>query len=58
MSAALEVGATISHHHGVGQARSRWVADELGGWMRVWRAVKSGLDPEGIMNPRAVGGAS
>jgi len=58
MSAALELGATISHHHGVGQARARWVADELGGWMRVWRAVKSGLDPDGIMNPRAVGGRS
>ena len=58
MSAALELGATISHHHGVGQVRSRWVADELGGWMRVWRAVKAGLDPEGLMNPRAVGGAS
>ena len=56
MSAALNLGATISHHHGVGQARARWVADELGGWMNVWRAVKSGIDPEGIMNPRAVGG--
>jgi len=58
MSAALELGATISHHHGVGQARARWVADELGGWMRVWRAVKSGVDPDGIMNPRSVGGRS
>jgi alkyldihydroxyacetonephosphate synthase len=58
MSAALELGATISHHHGVGQARARWVADEMGGWIRVWRAVKAGLDPEGIMNPRAMGGVS
>jgi len=57
MSAALELGATISHHHGVGQARSRWVADEMGGWMRVWKAVKEGLDPQGTMNPRAVGGS-
>ena len=56
MSAALELGATISHHHGTGQARSRWVADEMGGWMRVWRAVREGLDPAGIMNPNAVGG--
>jgi alkyldihydroxyacetonephosphate synthase len=58
MSAALELGATISHHHGVGQARARWVADEMGGWMSVWRAVKEGLDPEGVMNPRALGGLS
>jgi alkyldihydroxyacetonephosphate synthase len=58
MSACLELGATISHHHGVGQARARWVAGEMGGWMSVWRAVKEGLDPEGIMNPRALGGVS
>jgi alkyldihydroxyacetonephosphate synthase len=57
MSTALELGATITHHHGVGQARARWVADEMGGWMRVWRAVKEGIDPQGTMNPRAVGGA-
>ena len=56
MSAAGDLGATISHHHGVGQARARWVAGEMGGWMRVWRAVREGLDPDGIMNPRAVGG--
>jgi len=56
MTAALELGATITHHHGVGQARARWVADEMGGWMQVWRAVKQGIDPEAVMNPRAVGG--
>jgi len=57
MSTALELGATISHHHGVGQARARWIADEMGGWMSVWRAVRQGIDPGRIMNPRAVGGA-
>ena len=56
MTAALELGATITHHHGTGQARARWVADEMGGWMAVWRAVRGALDPNGIMNPRAMGG--
>ena len=56
MTAALELGATITHHHGVGQVRARWVADEMGGWMRVWRSIKGSLDPAGVMNPRAVGG--
>jgi alkyldihydroxyacetonephosphate synthase len=56
MTAALELGATITHHHGTGQARARWVASELGGWMSVWRAVKNGIDPEGVMNPRGMGG--
>jgi alkyldihydroxyacetonephosphate synthase len=57
MATALELGATISHHHGVGQVRSRWVADEMGGWMKVWRAVKDGIDPKEIMNPMALGGS-
>ncbi len=57
MSAAIELGATISHHHGVGQVRARWVADEMGGWMRVWRSIKESIDPNGVMNPRGVGGA-
>jgi len=57
MSAAMELGATISHHHGVGQVRARWVADEMGGWMRVWRSIKESIDPDGVMNPRGVGGA-
>ena len=56
MSAAIELGATISHHHGVGQVRARWVADEMGGWMRVWRSIKESIDPNGVMNPRGVGG--
>jgi alkyldihydroxyacetonephosphate synthase len=57
MTAALELGATISHHHGIGQVRARWVADEMGGWMRAWKSVREAIDPHAIMNPRAVGGA-
>lgn len=57
MTAAQELGATITHHHGVGQVRARWIAGELGGWMEVWKTVKNGLDPAGIMNPRAMGGS-
>jgi alkyldihydroxyacetonephosphate synthase len=56
MTAALELGATISHHHGTGQVRARWVAEEMGGWMRVWRSIREAIDPRAIMNPRAVGG--
>ena len=56
MSAAVDLGATISHHHGVGQVRARWVADEMGGWMRVWRSIKESVDPNGVMNPRGMGG--
>lgn len=58
MTIALELGATITHHHGVGRVRARWVADEMGGWMRVWQSIKASIDPQGVMNPRAVGGAT
>jgi alkyldihydroxyacetonephosphate synthase len=57
MSSAIELGATISHHHGVGSVRARWIADEMGGWMQVWRSIRQGLDPMRTMNPRALGGA-
>ncbi len=43
MAACLEVGATISHHHGVGQARARWAPLELGGWSGVWERVRRAL---------------
>ena len=56
MDACLELGATISHHHGVGRARAPWAPRELDGWWPVWQRLRSALDPAGIMNPRAGGG--
>lgn len=50
--AALDAGATLSHHHGVGAARVRYLPDELGdSGMRLLRALKSSFDPDGILNP-------
>ena len=56
MEAALNAGATISHHHGVGQARAAWIQREMGGWWGVWESVRKALDPGGILNPKALGG--
>jgi alkyldihydroxyacetonephosphate synthase len=56
METALRHGATISHHHGVGQVRSPWIGAEMGGWRAVWERLRQALDPEGQLNPRAVGG--
>jgi alkyldihydroxyacetonephosphate synthase len=56
MEAALKTGATISHHHGVGQARAAWIQREMGGWWGVWESVRRALDPGGILNPNALGG--
>ena len=56
MELALRHGATISHHHGVGQARAPWIRSEMGGWWDVWSRVRLALDPSGRLNPRGMGG--
>ena len=53
--AALAAGAALSHHHGVGLARSRYVAEALGASFAVLQAVKAALDPNGILNPGKLG---
>jgi len=55
MRIALENGASISHHHGIGRTRAPWLREELGGWYEVLAAVKRALDPHGIMNPGVLG---
>ncbi|HWD48842.1 MAG TPA: FAD-binding oxidoreductase [Rhizomicrobium sp.] len=45
-------GGTISHHHGVGEDHLPWIEKEksaLG--IEVLRAIKTTLDPKGILNP-------
>ena len=52
MTACLETGGTISHHHGIGRVRREWLARELGtGGLAALRSVKQALDPTGFMNP-------
>lgn len=55
MRTCLEAGGTISHHHGIGRLRARWLPDELGESFEVLKAIKAALDPKGIMNPGALG---
>jgi alkyldihydroxyacetonephosphate synthase len=55
MEACLTAGGSISHHHGIGRLKARWIERELGGWWDVLRAVKSAVDPNGIMNPGVLG---
>lgn len=53
--AILTSGGTISHHHGIGRDHAPWLAKEIGdGGMRILRALKTELDPAGIMNPGAL----
>ena len=54
-AAVLGAGGTLSHHHGVGLNRGRFLRNELGGAFDVLLAVKAALDPEGILNPAKLG---
>ncbi len=55
MAATLEGGGTISHHHGIGLVRGGYMAEALGPAFDVLVAVKSALDPKGILNPGKLG---
>ena len=55
LAAANQVGATISHHHGVGLSKAPFMPEEHGESMRLYRAWKDVLDPSNIMNPGKMG---
>ena len=48
-------GAAISHHHGIGIQRSRFLPGALGAGFGVLEALKGALDPAGILNPGKLG---
>jgi alkyldihydroxyacetonephosphate synthase len=56
--AVLAAGGALSHHHGVGLNRARFVAEALGTGFGVLQTVKDALDPNGILNPGKLGLAS
>ncbi|HTO00725.1 MAG TPA: FAD-linked oxidase C-terminal domain-containing protein, partial [Microthrixaceae bacterium] len=51
----LSRGGSLSHHHGVGLNRSRFVAEALGAALPLLDSIKSTLDPNGILNPAKLG---
>ncbi len=50
-SICLELGGSISHHHGAGQLRNPWMRGELGAGHHVLQQIKDALDPHNISNP-------
>jgi alkyldihydroxyacetonephosphate synthase len=54
LDAALKIGS-ISHHHGAGLLKSRWIRDELGSMFPVLEKIKKLLDPNDICNPGKLG---
>ena len=54
-SAVLQHGGNLSHHHGVGLNRARFMPRAMGTGMSVLDAVKRALDPNGVLNPGKLG---
>jgi alkyldihydroxyacetonephosphate synthase len=55
LEAATRVGATISHHHGVGLLKAPYMAGEHREAMAIYEAAKAAFDPDGIFNPGKMG---
>jgi alkyldihydroxyacetonephosphate synthase len=55
MQICLEEGGTISHHHGVGIFRGKWLKQELGVGHDLLQQLKAAIDPHNIMNPGKLG---
>jgi alkyldihydroxyacetonephosphate synthase len=53
--AILAAGGALSHHHGVGINRARFVPEALGEAFATLVALKGTLDPAGILNPGKLG---
>jgi alkyldihydroxyacetonephosphate synthase len=55
MGATLSSGGAISHHHGIGMNRGRFLGAGLGPALSVLGKLKEALDPAGILNPGKLG---
>jgi alkyldihydroxyacetonephosphate synthase len=53
--AIIAAGCALSHHHGIGRHRARYLPAALGDAFGVLSAIKTALDPSGIMNPGVLG---
>jgi alkyldihydroxyacetonephosphate synthase len=55
MEEVIALGGAISHHHGIGRNRARFVHSALGDAFDVVVALKAHLDPMNILNPGVLG---
>jgi alkyldihydroxyacetonephosphate synthase len=54
LEACIEEGGSLSHHHGIGMLKQRFMPKEIVGGERVFWALKGALDRAQIMNPGKV----
>ena len=55
VGATLGAGGALSHHHGIGLNRARYMGAALGDGLAVFQSVKDALDPHAILNPGKLG---
>jgi alkyldihydroxyacetonephosphate synthase len=53
--AVLSCGGALSHHHGIGRNRARFVPEALASAYPLLVSLKAGLDPLDVLNPGALG---
>ncbi|MCD6418532.1 FAD-binding protein [bacterium] len=55
LSAAVELGGSITGEHGIGFIKRKYLDMAIGGEnIRIMRAVKDAIDPKGLMNPHKI----
>jgi alkyldihydroxyacetonephosphate synthase len=54
LDAVASVGASVAHHHGVGESKAPWSHHDHRGGRQAFDALKAAFDPDGIMNPGKV----
>lgn len=54
-TAVLASGGALSHHHGVGRNRARFMREALGSGFQALESIKETFDPKHILNPGVLG---
>lgn len=54
METVMKAGASVAHHHGVGQSKAAYTNHDHPGGHALFEALKTTFDPDGIMNPGKV----
>lgn len=54
LGAAIESGGTMTHHHGVGQLKTSFLAREMDGFAPFLGRVQAAFDPARVMNPHTL----
>ncbi len=54
LDAVASTGASVAHHHGVGQSKAPWTHHDHPGGPALFKTVKDKYDPDRILNPGKV----